>query len=531
MYIQPNTNIRILKNVPLDTSYDHTIWFESAGDQSTYFISKQKYNLTNYTYQRVNSGVMRVEIEADNLYDCNYLMFQNTSFGNKWFYAFITEVNYINNEVSEIKYDMDDIQTWLFDFTLEDCFVEREHTETDVIGEHIEAEPVNVGEYVFNDYQTLVSGGMNDLCTVVAICDVGDTSQATSVDGKTYDGIYGACQLRCFDNDTDIDNFLAQYIQRPDTIVAMYMLPKYYLPTYPTSGYIPTASSGRKENITLSQIDRYTDISGYRPRNAKLYTYPYNFIQVDNGNGQALQLRYEYFENLTPVIELDCTLSMPATAVVRPNSYKGVAGYNETTQTYTSLNTELLQMETFPLCSWSFDAYQSWISQNQFPLVMRGVQSAFNIGGNLFNQGSANTIIGNATNAMIEAYKASIASDTCKGNMQSANVNVSCGKQQFYYGRMSVDANHVEMIDDFFARFGYAVKRVKKPNTHTREAWNYVKTIGCCITGSIPCDSAKHICAIHDKGITYWANASEVGQYRLSDGTLRYNFPLNPLGE
>ena len=49
MYIAPNTNIRILKNVPLDTSYDHTIWFDSASAQSTYFIGKQKYNLATYT--------------------------------------------------------------------------------------------------------------------------------------------------------------------------------------------------------------------------------------------------------------------------------------------------------------------------------------------------------------------------------------------------------------------------------------------------------------------------------------------------
>ena len=96
MYINPQTNIRILSNVPLDTTYDHTIYFDSASAQYNYFISLQKYNLTNYTYQRVKRGVARVGIKADNLYDCNYMMFQNTAYGNKWFYAFITSVEYIN---------------------------------------------------------------------------------------------------------------------------------------------------------------------------------------------------------------------------------------------------------------------------------------------------------------------------------------------------------------------------------------------------------------------------------------------------
>ena len=69
MYIQPTTNIRLLKDVPLDTTYDHTIYFSSKSAQYNYFVGLQKYNLTNYTYQRVKKGVARVGIKADNLYD------------------------------------------------------------------------------------------------------------------------------------------------------------------------------------------------------------------------------------------------------------------------------------------------------------------------------------------------------------------------------------------------------------------------------------------------------------------------------
>ena len=38
MYIEPNTNIRILKDVPLDKTFDHTIYFGSASAQATYFM-------------------------------------------------------------------------------------------------------------------------------------------------------------------------------------------------------------------------------------------------------------------------------------------------------------------------------------------------------------------------------------------------------------------------------------------------------------------------------------------------------------
>ena len=155
MYIEPNTNIRVLKDVPLDKTFDHTIYFESASAQASYFMGLQKYNLNNYTYQRVKRGYARVGIKADNLYDCNYMMFQNTSYGNKWFYAFITSVEYLNNECSQIEFEIDVMQTWFFDYSLDQCFVEREHTVTDNIGIHIEPENVNLGEYVFNDYKDL----------------------------------------------------------------------------------------------------------------------------------------------------------------------------------------------------------------------------------------------------------------------------------------------------------------------------------------------------------------------------------------
>ena len=137
MYIEPNTVIRILHNCPLDKTYDHTIYFSSENAQISYFQGLTKYTFTEQTYQRVQRGKARVQRKAEDLYDCNYMMFQNSSFGNKWFYAFITSVEYVNNITSEISFEIDVMQTWFFDYTLEDCFVEREHSVTDNIGDNL----------------------------------------------------------------------------------------------------------------------------------------------------------------------------------------------------------------------------------------------------------------------------------------------------------------------------------------------------------------------------------------------------------
>ena len=114
MYIQPNSTIRLLTGIPLDNTYAHTIYFANKNAQAEYFASKTKTGCTfnAQTYQRVNKGTMRLQVLADDIYDCNYLMFKNTSYGDRWFYAFITSIEYVSNIVSEISYEIDVMQTW-----------------------------------------------------------------------------------------------------------------------------------------------------------------------------------------------------------------------------------------------------------------------------------------------------------------------------------------------------------------------------------------------------------------------------------
>lgn len=104
MYIAPNTIARVLKNVRLDNTYSDTIYFDSKEKQTAYFASKTKYTFTNMTYQRKERRLVVKQV-ADNMFDCNYLMFQNSAYGNKWFYAFITNVEWLNNETAAIYFE------------------------------------------------------------------------------------------------------------------------------------------------------------------------------------------------------------------------------------------------------------------------------------------------------------------------------------------------------------------------------------------------------------------------------------------
>lgn len=516
MYIEPRTNVRLLHNVPLENTYDHTLYFADAQSQYNYFANLTKKNCVNYTYQRVNKGRIRVEGKADNYYDCNYMMFQNTSFGNKWFYAFINSVEYINNETTEIEFEIDVIQTWFFDSAVEECFIERQHSLSDAIGDNIVPETLNCGEYVFNDYAPVTP--MTDMCVIIAIVDVTDRTF-----GQLYDGIYGSATLYVYDS-TDvsgINNKIDEYIQKPEAVLSVYMCPKILIGTIPTSHIIPYGGSGFKTTVVKPAVDKTMTLNGYLPRNGKMYTYPYNFFHVDNGSGQELSLRYEFFENLRPVVEISGTITQPVALSLRPDSYKGVAGYDPLGG-YTSLNTETIQLNNYPMCSWNVDAYQAWVAQNAIPI---GLGIMTNTANNMIaSQYSAHPTgsfisgaIGTITSSLTDWYKASIQADISKGSFNNGGVNTAIGKQQFYGGRCSVNYQMAKIIDDYFNMFGYATKAVGRINTHSRPHWNYVKTVGCVLSGSIPSDDARKIISIYDRGITFWRNGNEVGNYELDN--------------
>lgn len=507
MYIQPQTNIRILQNVPLDTTYEHTIYFSSASAQQSYFAGKQKYNLGNYTYQRVNKGVARVGIKADSLYDCNYMMFQNTAYGSKWFYAFITSVEFVNNECSEITFELDVMQTWFFDYSMEYSLVEREHVDDDVAGFHIEPENVELGEYVFNDYKDL-SPILNQMAVYVLVSD-GDTSTS----GKVYDGVFGGCTLFAYnpDDETGLNKIINTYNQKPEAIVGMYMAPVVAVGKAIPDGGITVASSqnaytsnGEAEAMNVGSWE----IDGYKPKNRKLFTYPYNFFSIGNNDGSSLTLRYEFFEDRKPSWNIRVPITMPIQCTLRPKNYKGSSGV---------FPNESLTLSNYPMCSWRTDAFRAWLAQNAIPIIanagVKGVASG--VMGGLPMAGAS--LLSSATNALVSGYQASIQADIAKGNQNHGNNNVASGLQSFYGGRCSITKYYAKMIDEYFTMFGYAIHRVKIPNRNGRPHWNYVKTIGCNIVGSVPADDMRKICNIYDAGVTFWKNGDEIGNYSLDN--------------
>lgn len=575
MYIEPNSRFILLKGCPLDNTYTHTIWFEDKTAQFDYFYSLKKHELTKQSYQRYKRGVMRIEVPTDRLYDCNYLMFQNTSYGDKWFYAFILGVEYINNKTSEIVYQIDVMQTWYFDYHFTGCYVEREHTATDIIGENIYPENFETGEYIIATQASL--SVMSDMDIVVAsTVDYlnHESGEIGNVVGAMYSGIYSGVIYKRFRNDVagakECSQFLLDVTNagKSDGIVSVFMMPSMF--TYD----IHTGVDNTKTyDLTLNKL--YNNIDGYVPRNKKMFTYPYNVLSITNNMGTVANYKYEDFFGDNPnEIEFKMVgdMSQNPSIYLVPKNYKIRQLEDNTDEILNKTYNfeEKITITGYPLLPFNVDLYKAWEAQNLN--VWNAQNNAMNtsvasgalskiVGGAMsgamggaqneatmtFANGKTvglgmpdptSTGVGALSGASMgmfnsgisflnhyETMKARNAEIEAKALMppQAHNVGHSttlCAfdkmKFEIYYKQIKRD--FAILLDQFWDMFGYPIHKIKIPNTNVRPHWTYTKTIYCHIVGDNMCsDDISAISQIYNNGITFWNNGNEVGQYGLNN--------------
>ena len=148
--ISPSTNLKLIKN-PLELDSNNQITFRNKDEQYDYFNSLESISVDNFTYQRKDFTI-RYGACIDDILEYNYVMYQNEAYSDKWFYAFITDMKWLNDHTTEITIKTDTFQTWQFDFNFKDSFVEREHVNNDTIGLHTVPENLESGDYIVEEH-------------------------------------------------------------------------------------------------------------------------------------------------------------------------------------------------------------------------------------------------------------------------------------------------------------------------------------------------------------------------------------------
>lgn len=520
-YIVPSGTIRICKNVPLNNTYRDTILFDSATEQFSYFLGKAKYTLDDYTYMRVNQAI-RVEIKADDLYDCNYIVFRNNSFGTKYFYAFITKITYINNETSEIQYELDVLQTWHFDYQLKQCFVEREHSETDEPGDNLVPENLELGDYIY-DKETHTGKDLMSTPYICFFCSF-NASTLDKTPRTFYTGKYTfGCDIKYYPyTETDnINTFLKQVAENnlTDGIICAVMLPGSAVTG--DGGYAWRNGEPTKLTWTVPSHISGNSLGARVIKNKKLLTYPFNFLYVTNNEGTTANFPYEYF-----VARDKCSFSVytpvsanPEAALV-PIGYKCAAlqeNYNEK-----------LTIAGFPQVAYATDAFRAWIAQNSGSTALSVIGGIGQVAGGAaltyFSKGigagaGVASMVGGVkqiAGTLVETKKAEVKPPQANGN-PSSNLNFIINRKTFDFYHCYIRPEFAEIIDDYFNAYGYACHKVKVPNRSSRPHWNYVKTVNCNAIGSVPVEDMRKICGIYDNGITWWKQGDNIGNYDLDN--------------
>lgn len=579
MYIEPNGTVYLLGNVPLEPTYEHTILFTHSGSQQDYFLTGQNQldqGITHFPnrlkidktyYQRVKRGYIRLGIEMNKAILYNYMAFQNDGIrdpgtaptgyqfeNGKWYYAFITHWEYINNEVTEIQYQIDVLQTYMFDYDLLPCLIDREIPATDNLFENLVPENINFGTEYINNNRTEVD--LNEMTVAMLATEPppdplhtlsGEQMQLKP--GNFLNGVYtplyffrantrdaaNADTKAVQANLTWFNNLVKNYVDggKEDAIVTIYEYPNWLdysenaekkteaFNVITTEDYFVDGTfcgeppKLRSHKLTLELPEK---LDNYTPVNKKLYTYPYNFITISNNAGQTCDLKWE---NTGVETSYNMELTVEGIAVtspcisIHPNNYRGIVSDYDSA----------IQLASFPECAWKGNAFAEWYAQNhnrllagQLNTTISGVANSIISQSALPAASAVTSLVTNYISIYGQAQDIKAVPPQAHGKAQTDSFNAAAGHVEFSIYRMSIKQEFAKIIDAYFSRYGYASHQIKVPNIDVRPTWTYTKTVGCAIKvknghPAIPADYVHDICQIFDNGITFWKNPKEVGDY------------------
>lgn len=559
----PDSEIYLLKDVPFSPDYQNTGLFANRTSQETMFKQKAFYHAEECTYIR-ETGVIRLEIPIATAYQCNYIMYRNTNFIDKWFYAFCTGVRYVNNTTSEFTFTLDIMQTWLFDYTLKECFIERAHAGSDDLGENIVPEGLETGEMIYAyAYKLPATYGK------IYIAATFDKNLNNYMGGMTNNVYTGLCI-----NEFTSAAAATQFIQQATEANKL-------------SGIVAVFQSINYNTITTLTVNQNQGalFGGYTPKNKKLYSYPYSFLQVLGNDGGNAIFRWEYFSTFgSGQFQILVSPSISSQMLITPTNYKGKSGYNPA---------ERMIIENVMLCSWNGDTFKANLAQTigkyavpaevaivtgaalldkVLPESMKNILGGSNQGetdartwtpfagslqkknitgvmdmdGNIISQ-NAGAVVGNKftsqtqsltdqaqgfTQNIISTVQKALAAVHSPESMarqaqnpgSSTDILYMLQEKSPYFITMGISRYYAEIIDNYFTVYGYAMNRSTTPWRKARERFTYLKTVGCIVEGSFPAAMAQAIENVYNNGTRFWyldgtgyKTWQYVGDYRYSN--------------
>lgn len=526
MAFLPNTTIKLC-SVPFDNTYKDVVRFNNEYAQTNYFNEKTILTLEDYLTVRTTKadGSLQTSIKVNMKYDhlisygINYVMYDNGFFPSalhpdwkkKYYYAFVTQIKYVNEQTSELIIETDVFQTWFFNVDFLPSFIVREHSKYDQIGDNVIPEKFEYNDFTY--YELDKYSGLTDWVYLIG------TSHKSY--GRQINGMYQGLTFYAFEDDEPINQFLAEMQEEyGDCIIFIGVVPKFCITAEPElyeDGELTTTYNLNHKIFDFKRVNMSYDFDGYEPKNNKLHTAPFTKFIIQNHAGEEAEYNIEDFASHLLYdesggyisFEMYGDVSANPSVTICPQYYKGIANNYDCG----------ISLKNFPQCSFNNDTFKLWIAKNQYTQDLVFAKAGIGIVSNALSL-NASGVVNSAfsiADYMNTQYQASREPNRNSQGNPLTNLRTLMMKNCFDFYIRKIKKHYAKAIDDYFTMFGYATNEVKKPNLFTRPFFNYVQTVDIKLSGNIPNNDMKVFKNIFNNGVTLWDSKTTIGDYTVDN--------------
>ena len=545
--------VKLYKNFPINDYSNQVYYGKSASAiarRDSDFDSYADKDFKELASCNMSEQIIRLKMEyyVGNQYNYGVIIKD----GHRY-YFFVDGVEWLSNEkVVKLHYRYDWWQTYCHRVDVLESFVEREHVDDDTFGKHIIDEGLPVDEYVVDGNVSILDGNSTTLLYCISASDWSDVLY--DEDGNTP---LSVCNLSDIEISTQIyftvnveyasvalDELVAK--NKIDGIVGFYAIPDGAIPSWMRKEVFFHADATDKAGYCIEDsdvstlmytktINKPTSFGSYTPVNNKCFTYPYCVAHITNNNGSTLEGKFELSDNKSQI-----TFAHHLPIAEGQNGWGYLKDYDGVPDNfdYSIVGQSAIEL---PYVTNTFACYMSanhnalntqidimterakrQLDQTQASGILSiiGQAGSGNLGGmsSSFMGTSYNMMnIGQEYKNQRSAIDASLRDMESKADLPHGKFTGGGAQLKGYFGYqayvLTVTEENIKMIDDYFSMFGYKISQIKVPNLTGRRYWNYVKTAGVNVVGSVPLDALTAIKGMLDGGTTLWHDISKMYQY------------------
>lgn len=276
-----------------------------------------------------------------------------------------------------------------------------------------------------------------------------------------------------------------------------------------------------------TQIQNYFNQHGIKEK--KLMTYPYVKATLFDGLGGAMEIKPQYLNSDTVRIDGLSSISGSPKNAYKVDGYLGRGSVNNMIVSNTNVDVEIVNEHTATYIQGRKNSDRVAMNQSVVGSIVGfagglGVTVASSYAGNPMGIMAGATMMGGAVNNAWQGVNTVMAKHEDIQNIpptlqnQSGASNILLG-----YGLLTprvevqvADIKHLKKIDNYFKMYGTSQNTMTDILLTSRTHYNFIKTIGANITGSVPTKHMEKIKAVFDAGVTLW-HTDDMYNYKVSN--------------